>query len=78
MSYVAAENILIPKYNQISSKQNYLKHKLRGKWHFKLIIQVSWQIMDTRISRVGNSSSYGLATVLSLLNYSNTYVTKNR
>ena len=37
MSYIAAENILIPKYNQLSNKQHSLKHKLRGKCYFKLI-----------------------------------------
>ena len=30
MSYVVAENILTPNYNQVSHKQNCLKHKSDG------------------------------------------------
>ena len=44
MSYVAAENILTPNYNQVSNKQNCLKHKSEGNGILKLIPQVSCQI----------------------------------
>ena len=76
MSYVAAENILTPNYNQVSNKQNCLKHKSEGKWYFKLIPQVSCQIEDTRISRTGSSTAL-LVWLLSPLNYSTISVTKN-
>lgn len=70
-------DILIPKYNQVSNKQNNLKYKSRGKWYFKVILQVSCQIMDAGISGIGNCGSHGLATGLSPLNCSNTSVTPN-